>query len=355
MKAVSRFETNLLRLLYYFLRQAPPQQALPLLEAKLDRPPCLSRTAVDLVKDALAKGCPQLLARCGGWRVERHLRDEKPVEGRLWERTPPKDLGLSFSTNSLDFLCWVTAKKPTGEEKLGWTPPSKSLAPGDLVLLFFAHDALRGHDLVSELVRKSPLSRHGLCWLAFPDDFAKAPAQAMPDFQPWITGVGACVVEALQPYLTDRWLQMEIDKGKVPGWQQMRDLGTAQERALDAYLTTLERVNRLDLARFLLQAAQRLVTPGATPGLWVAGLRQQAPRLADRAETYRGALAFLRVLPRLQNFARRARSTGYFDEGYAAGQLYLADWERFDGDDVTARAQAIVRQLDPMRQTEGPS
>src|SRR5437763_1738442 len=68
MKSVSRFEANLLRLLYYFLQQAPVQQALPLLEAKIDQPRCLSRNAVELVEDALAKGCVLLLARLGGWR-----------------------------------------------------------------------------------------------------------------------------------------------------------------------------------------------------------------------------------------------------------------------------------------------
>src|SRR5687768_8729293 len=102
MKSVSRFEANLLRLLHYFLQQAPVQQALPLLEAKVDRPKCLSRDAVELVQDALAKGCVLLLVRLGGWRRERFLRSEKPVEGRLWERTKPPELALSFSRNALD-------------------------------------------------------------------------------------------------------------------------------------------------------------------------------------------------------------------------------------------------------------
>ena len=43
------------------------------------------------------------------------------------------------------------------------------------------------------------------------------------------------------------------------------------------------------------------------------------------------------------------------DETYAASQLWKADWERFQDDDVTERAQNIIRQLDPMRQTEGQS
>jgi hypothetical protein len=352
MKSVSRFEANLLRLLYYFLQQAPVQQALPLLEAKIDRPRCLSRNAVELVEDALAKGCVLLLARLGGWRRERFLRNEKPAEGRLWERSRPTDLGLSFTRNTLDFLVWVTAKKPT-EDKKGWQPPHAALTEGDLLLLYFAYEALRGNDMGTELVKRQPLARHGLCWLAFPEDYARANVSEAPDFKPWATGLGSCIVEALQPVLAERWVQMEVDKGKLTHWQQMRDLGQAQEMALDGFLRAVDEAGRQDLARFLLQAAQRLVTPNATPAMWAGGLRQHAQRLADRADTYRSALALLRQLPRLQEWERRARSVGYFDEGYAASQLWKADWERFQGDEVTERAQNIIRQLDPMRQTEG--
>jgi hypothetical protein len=77
-------------------------------------------------------------------------------------------------------------------------------------------------------------------------------------------------------------------------------------------------------------------------------------RLADRVATYQAAAAFLRQLDRLQAWQRRARAVGYWDEGYQAGQLYKEDWERFLGDDLYGRAQAIVRQMDPLRQA-GPA
>src|SRR5947209_19690073 len=133
MKSVSRFEHNLLRLLHFFLRQAPVQQALPLLEAKLTRPPCLHRNAIELVKDALGKGCVLLLTKLGGWRRERHLRGEEVREGRLWQRTPPQQLGLTFTGATLDFLLWITAGKQTQEEK-AWQP-GREAALGDLMLL----------------------------------------------------------------------------------------------------------------------------------------------------------------------------------------------------------------------------
>ena len=63
MKAISRFEANLVKVLRGLVLQAPAQQILPLLAKPMARPKCLSRDAVELVQDALAKGCVQFLAR----------------------------------------------------------------------------------------------------------------------------------------------------------------------------------------------------------------------------------------------------------------------------------------------------
>jgi hypothetical protein len=85
-----------------------------------------------------------------------------------------------------------------------------------------------------------------------------------------------------------------------------------------------------------------------TPAFWVGSLHGSGGRLADRAETYRAALTFLRHLEVLRDWERRARGVGYFDEGYAAAQFWKAEWERWNGELLVSRAQAIIRQLDPM-------
>ena len=90
--------------------------------------------------------------------------------------------------------------------------------------------------------------------------------------------------------------------------------------------------------------------------MWVGSLQAPAgARLADRAATYRAATAFLRSLDRMAAWTTRARRVGYFDEGYAASQLWLADWERCDGDARLARAREIIRHLDPLKHDEGQS
>src|SRR3954447_4975707 len=182
MQNVSRFEASLLRLLYYFLRREPIERALPLIEARCDAPPCLSKGAVRLVQDALAKGCTFLLASRGGWRDEQNLRGLKRVEGRLWHRTPPEQLGLSFSQHSLRFLIWVTAARP-GDKQPGWQPDHDKLTVGDLLLLFFAHEGLRDtiESLGAPTLRKrAPYASHGLCWLAYPEDYGQT--EAAPNF-----------------------------------------------------------------------------------------------------------------------------------------------------------------------------
>ena len=131
----------------------------------------------------------------------------------------------------------------------------------------------------------------------------------------------------------------------------MRNLGRSQERVLTAFLDAVERAGRLDLARFLLRAAHQLLGEHADAALWVGGLAKAGPRAgrSGRRRT-RAPSALLRQLPRLQSWDRRARSVGYFDEGYQAAQLWKADWEQYDGDALHDRARAIVRQLDPLRQ-----
>jgi hypothetical protein len=352
MQNVTRFEASLLRLLYYFLRREPFERALPLIEARHEPPAGLGAGAVRLAQDALAKGCTFLLAQRGGWRDERHLRGPKPVGGRLWERTVPEDLGLTFSQHSMRFLIWVTAARP-GDKQPAWQPKHDDLSLGDLVLLFFAHEGLRGtvEGLgANKLRERAPFVHHGLCWLAYPEDYGGAPDNAKPNFKPWVEGTGACVVEALQPDLATRWFLVESEKQNIEQPPAMRGRGSAQDRALTAFLDAVEKANRRDLARFLLKAAHKLLGPGAHSGMWTGNLRMEGQRIADRAATYQAATALLRHLDRLAGWASWARAVWRFDDEYQAAQLWLEDWEQFEGDVLVGRAQTIIRNLDPMRQ-----
>jgi hypothetical protein len=356
MQNVSRFEAGLLRLLYYFLRREPVERAVPLIEGRMEPPPCLAQGAVRLVKEALAKGSTYLLAQRGGWRDERHLRNGKPISGRLWQRTAPADLGLSFSRKTMEFLIWITAARP-GDKSPTWQPDHDELTHGDLLFLFFAHEGLRdtADSLGAPALRKkAPFMYHALCWLAYPEDFTQVPADVVPKFAPWMSGVGSAIIEALQPALMARWLHVEANKERIEKPEVMRALGISQDRVLAAFLEACEKSGRRDLARFLLRASQQLLTNSAHSGMWTGALQMSGQRLADRAATYNAATALLRYMDRLAGWARWARTQGRFDEEYLPAQLYLADWERLEGEDQATRAHDIIRTLDPMRQAARP-
>ncbi|MFN4260501.1 MAG: hypothetical protein ACK4RK_14500 [Gemmataceae bacterium] len=355
MKVVSRFEANLLRILHSFLGQVPAKQAEVFVATPFPKPPCLSRAAVELVQDSLAKGCVWLLARAGGWRPERHLRGDQMAEGRLWQRTPPRDLALSFSGYTLRFLIWITAEKPgeeasaRGAEKKGrQLPVADTLTIGDWFLLFRAYQTLREMDVGPFFRHREPFTRHGLCRLAFPEDFVDLPDHQTPDFTPWVSPLGSCILEAWQEELARRWLLVEHHKPNMGDWQRMQALGQAQERVLSAFLAVVDGAGRRDLARFLLAATRELLAGQPQPEQWVGGLTSAGPRVTDRAATYRAAFALLRQLDVLQSWTQHAQSIGYLDDGYAACQAWLADWERFHGAALCAIAQALRQRLEPM-------
>jgi hypothetical protein len=345
MKTVSRFEANLLRILQSFLQRAPLERALPLVMEPLERPPCLSRAAVELVQDHLRKGCVWLLARTG-WRRERHLVGSQIKEGRLWERTGPQELGLTFSRNALDSLIWITAAKPD-KEKNAWRPGPDQVTIGDRLLLYLAFAALHDTKAGKGLCRLDFFHKDGLCRLAFPDEFPDI--QVEPDWDPWTSPVGSCILEALQLPLAERWFKLERGKEQISTWQRMRSLGQSQERVLIRFGEALTRAGRWDLARFLLRVLATLLGDQPNARRWLGNLDVRTLRLADRQEIYHAALALVRHLERLQEWQLQALTVGYFEEGYAASQLWKADWERFQGDELCRHAQGILHEIEPLK------
>ena len=81
---------------------------------------------------------------------------------------------------------------------------------------------------------------------------------------------------------------------------------------------------------------------------WLGGMTNAGPRLADRAATHRAALILLHALERLRRWSLQARAVSYFDETYAASQLWKADWEQYQGEALWTRAQRILREVEPL-------
>ncbi|MGL6074172.1 MAG: hypothetical protein ACRC8S_08425 [Fimbriiglobus sp.] len=351
--AVSRYEYNLLRLLRFALGSMPIEQAQTLIYQRIaPAPGCLSGVCVQLAQDTLSKALVLKLAKSGGWRNERYLRKGEPTAGRIWDRVPLEERVLKFSPQPLAFMHWLTSEKPT-DTKEPWDAPRGTLTGADELFFAYALESLRElNDVHNVLSRKTAFYANPFCWLFQPRDFSEREKLELPDFDTLFQGERLAMLECLQPYLTNVWIRFERGKGQITDWRRMRQVSAAEDAFLTAFLAAAQKAARPDLARFVLKTASMILggTADLSHSYWTGGLASSAPlRLADRIETQRLALTLPRHLEILHRWDQAARRVGYFDEGYAANQLWKADWEAARGDEISAKAKKILEQLDPLR------
>jgi hypothetical protein len=343
---VSPFEGNLLTIARAIVGEVSFEQAAPMTAQRIPRPKLLSRTAIELVSETLISGCVLQLARLGGWWRERHLRDGKPLEGRLWDRSPTSELALQFTRHSLDWLVWLTAVRPDDGQGFPIKSPD-AFSVADLLVLFLTYREFREGEFVFALRAQPIIASHGLIRLAYPDDFSSVAVE--PHWTPWWTGLGALILEALQDWLADRWIELLGRQREIGDWEELAALGREQDRLLTALIAAAESAGRPDLIRFLLRVASAALPADVTKDVFCGGLHGAGPpRLGERIAMLRSAVSLPRQLLRLRDWERWARGIGYLDDGYAAAQLWLADWERFHGDTLAERAERVIAEIEPL-------
>ena len=349
MRGVSRFEADVLRIVSCLVHRAPAEQVLSLIVGKTERPGCLNRTCVELVQDHLRKGVVSLLARIGGWQRVRFLRNGTAITGTLWDRTPPRELRLSFSRHSLSFLMWLRGGQ---SRRLGLPSPHREIARhrGRPLPVLLAYESLRETAASPGLFDQAVITTNPFVRLMFPEDFAESPGVAPLDLGELFAPENAWLLETLQPWLRQRWRMIERHKQIIIRPEEMTGLGRVQGAILDEFLSQCERTSRRDLARFLLQALFDSVkgTPLATD--WVRNLRVTDLRVADRAQAYQSAMAFLSRATVFQHWTAEARHVSYLDrEDTRPPRCGWRTGEAWHGDAVTRTAAELVRQLDPLR------
>lgn len=346
-RSVSKFEGRLVTIARAIVRLTPIDTALPLMMEKHPTPAALRTPCLELVCDALANGCVLYLCRIGGWAEDRFFCGDQPMEGRVWQRHSPEDRRLEFSRHALDFLIWITAHNAA--QSRSWQPPIDEFTCADHLLLFLAYDALRDTEAGMAWRGRPVFVRNPLCRLHFPDDFARQNGNE-PDYSAWVSGLGSAILEVMQAPLADRWLTIEIGKQTITDWTPLRELCQAQDVALDRLLPQLESAGRTDLARFILVASQRYFAQPVAVQRLIGGLQGSGPpRLADRYAIQRSAAVLGRSLQCLAQWKRQAQSVSYLDDGYAAAQFFLAQWEGHDGDSALAGANQLLQQLEPVQ------
>lgn len=365
MRVVNAFEARVLRLVYAMFGKLPPL-SLRLFARPGGRPPAVAgspvrfgREALHLLKQALSKGMARYLAQRGGWRVASHLRGDGTARGRLWDRTPPEQLGLRFTGQTLSFLAWLASESSD--------PPWRSTAElslGDRLVLFRAAETflpgIASSDWnysppgwVRELAAEPAFAGHALLQLMHPNLRVSAGIAAAPDWDVWFDDPGAAILEVFQCPLADRWLFLERAKMRSRNTDFLCRAGTAQELVLSTLAGAIDRRGRYDLGRFLLIAAGELLEDSSRVAAWAQSLRVRKLRLMERAKLYNASLALVRHLLRAERWHQASRNVGYFDEGYAAAQLSQQDWEATGAALAVRRARALLEPLHVARGAVG--
>jgi hypothetical protein len=303
---------------------AEQHRYLPLLRQKQKFGDRIGPTAMGLLKQTLARGIVQQLLRRGGWQTRRTLGPQGPVRGRLWERHRPLP-PLHFGPASFALLAWLVREdvvKPNQELR---RLPDTTIAD-DLLHYFAVEHLLRvgGRPQEHPAFRRSPLVA-----LGYPDVLARDAGSDLlaADFSD-LAGKHAFVLEALQPDLAQRWIEMERSKGTIESLDAMIRLGEAQRHVLDRLFTALEQATppRRELASFVVEAGDVLLRRGPDRRWWTAGLDTRAP-LAARQRAFTASASLLIALTRLSRWVDDAGLVAHFDDDYEAAQMLLANWQ----------------------------
>ena len=347
---VSAFEANLLRLVRFILGDLPAEQASSIVHQRVTAPRGLSRNCVSLVQDTLKKGVIRFLVHSGGWRRDRFLHDGEPRAGWPWDRLPESKRRLAFSEHTLAFLVWLTAERPSDARQMWASPKSPPSLADHLVLLLACKRLQEFPEQWVALAHGTSVRANPFIWLAMPAQLAMDAVPNPPDFAPLFAPPGPAILECLQGWLAACWIEADAAKATLADWQGLEQRAKYEEAALVGFLAVAETANRRDLARFILQGiSQRLRGEALELSQWTGGLAEsRSLRLSERLAAKRSALSLLGALEVFDRWEREARSVGYFDDHYAAGQFWKADFESANGPELLAKYRAFTRELDPL-------
>jgi hypothetical protein len=234
---------------------------------------------------------------------------------------------------------------------------SKELSPGDLLYFFLFYRQARPEKEVMAVLLRLPLfQQNPLVQLAYPTDFQEYPEDIISDWEPWMRGQYAMILDALQGYLSEEWLKAEKAKSSIHSWENMKRLGSVYEKLFDGYLKAVESSGRWDLARFLLRMLNSLFQyQSLSLEFWIEQLRDQdvPTKLSDRLLVHRQAIVVPRVLERMRQWTERARAVAFFEEDYSKAQWWLREWEEHNGPRLVEYVRRLTQEAEPLRLGSG--
>jgi hypothetical protein len=280
-----------------------PAELHALLFESYNAPAQLSRGALRVLEDTLAKGAVTWLVKNGAWRE------------RLWEQQEP--LPLKFDRQAMRVLQWLLDTALVREAP---TPLRLDVAGsiGCELLLLAALNQVAGTAAEGAVASQDAVRASALCRVAMPVSLVLA--GGVPLSPPLaFTAEQDFVLAALQPALARGWHGAVKLVARLLLPADVERCGRAQAAVLEQLFNWAEAAGRRERCAFLLEALAPMLHERATVADFVAGFDVKLP-LKDRHSARRAAGATLFALERLEKWDEEDRLVRFVDDGYEAAQ-----------------------------------
>lgn len=304
-------------------------------------------TAMRVLTDTLSKGVVKMLARLGGARPRIRPDKASVKPARVFDVRPAPS--IAFGPYTFELVRWLS-NTPLGARGSTARFEGSPKTLGDEICAYLTLRLVEGERL-EHAVAGSPGLRTPLTWLGFARPLARnGDAQAVvPPMHSLVASEDArTVVECLTGDLARRWTTTAAwDEDDVLQAEHAARIGVLERAVLDGFLDAVERIDRWDLATFVIDAASRVLPPGADPRDIA---ERAAPRvhaegtLRARSESRQRAGALFHALGRLGKKRDELALVRFIDDGYDVAQATLSSWETL-GRDAFTRAENVLSTL----------
>jgi hypothetical protein len=288
-------------------------------------PKKLSRATLDLLRDDLRKAIVSDWARRGHDPLRRGIYRDEVRQGAVWRRFDAP--GFQATPFVLRLFRWLLNKR---FDRPRW--PALKHRPGNVFDEFIQLAVVL---YLQRYGRLTPTTRlpagfadNPLIALLFPDIISRDPEQepAPGLFDRYQTPDGTLVLDLLQALIAEHLARVELHKMTIAPAAEMITLGRFQNAVLGQYLQTIERLDRPDLGRCVVDAALGLAEPLTRVDDWSSALSDYRS-MSALYQARQQAVSFCGHLDRLAQWVNRARSVAFFDPGYDRAQLLLSVWQ----------------------------
>jgi len=295
-------------------------------------------------EELLARGLIRWIVEAT-WRSTSCLCGGEQLHDRFWKRHSLSEIALRFSSHTERLLQWLMIEESDRTRSpFGIARSSEPPTIADHLVRGMAMDHLR-HSPISRALALPQAGFSFPCnfWIV-PEDVAEDAWPAHDELLTLLAAEHAWGLEVLAAPFAGAFLRMERSKWSSIDASTIVDQARTQAAAIKSWVEPALQGQRHDLLVPLLRALPSAVAWAEQRGWGMASQLKRDPN-CDHRLIFAAWMTTGRLLVRLSDATERCRAIGYFDEHYAASQLWLLAWETSGGSELLSRFRKLERTL----------